>query len=54
MLNPQEEAKREQLKAKCREMKVLPPSDIFIGLQVHEKGKLIFDDVQRGHSGLLS
>ena len=50
MLNPQEEAKREQLKAKCREMKVLPPSDIFIGLQVHEKGKLIFEDVQRGHS----
>lgn len=50
MLNPQEEAKREQLKAKCREMKVLPPTDIFIGLQVHEKGNLIFDDVQRGHS----
>ncbi len=50
MLNPQEEAKREQLKAKCREMKVLPPTDIFIGLQVHDKGNLIFDDVQRGHS----
>lgn len=50
MLDAKEEAKREQLKAKCREMKVLPPSDIFIGLQVHEKGNLIFDDVQRGHS----
>jgi hypothetical protein len=50
MLDAKEEAKREQLKAKCREMKVLPPSDIFIGLQVHEKGKLIFDDIQRGHS----
>lgn len=50
MLDLIEEAKREELKIKCREMKVLPPSDIFIGLQVHEKGKLIFEDVQRGHS----
>ncbi len=50
MLDVIEEAKREELKAKCREMKVLPPTDIFIGLQVHDKGKLIFDDVQRGHS----
>ena len=50
MLNPQEEAKREQLKAKCREMKVVPPPDIFIGLQVHKDNKLLFDDIQRGHS----
>lgn len=50
MLDVIEEAKREELKAKCREMKVLPPTDIFIGLQVHDKGNLIFDDVQRGHS----
>jgi len=50
MLNPQEEAKREQLKSKCREMKVVPPPDIFIGLQVHKDNKLLFDDVQRGHS----
>lgn len=50
MLDQQEEYKREQLKIKCREMKVMPPTDIFIGLQVHDKGNLIFDDVQRGHS----
>ena len=50
MLNVQEELKYQELKNKCREMKVLPPTDIFIGLQVHDKGNLIFDDVQRGHS----
>lgn len=50
MLDIQEELKREQLKAKCREMKVLPPTDIFIGIQVHKDNKLLFDDVQRGHS----
>ena len=50
MLDQIEEEKYRVLKAKCRELKVVPPTDIFIGLQVHKDGKLIFDDIQRGHS----
>lgn len=50
MLNPIEEAKFAELRDKCRDLRVLTPPDIFIGLQVHDKGNLIFDDVQRGHS----
>lgn len=51
MLNPIEEAKFQELKDKCRDLRVPPPPDIFIGLQVHDhNGILVFDDVQRGHS----
>ena len=51
MLNPIEEKKYQDLKNKCMELRVPPPPDLFIGLQVHdEKGVLVFDDVQRGHS----
>lgn len=51
MLNQEEEAKFNELKDKCRELKVPPPMDIFIGFKVHDKnGILIFDDLQRGHS----
>jgi hypothetical protein len=50
MLDPQEEAKFDELKAKCRELKVPAPPEIMIGLKVHEGGVLTFDDVQRGHS----
>jgi hypothetical protein len=50
MLDPKEEAKFDELKAKCRELKVPAPPEIMIGLQVHENGVLTFDDVQRGHS----
>jgi hypothetical protein len=50
MLDPKEEAKFDELKVKCRELKVLAPPEIMIGLQVHEGGVLTFDDVQRGHS----
>jgi hypothetical protein len=50
MLDPKEEAKFDELKAKCRELKVPAPPEIMIGLQVHEGGVLTFDDVQRGHS----
>jgi len=50
MLDQIEEEKYRLLKDKCRELKVVPPPEIFIGLQVHDKGNLIFDDVQRGHS----
>jgi len=51
MLNPSEEAKFAELKDKCRELKVQPPPEIMIGLQVHDKnGVLTFSDIQRGHS----
>ena len=51
MLDPQEEAKFDELKAMCRELKVPSPPEIMIGLKVHDKdGNLTFDDVQRGHS----
>jgi hypothetical protein len=50
MLDPKEEAKFDELKAKCRELKVPAPPEIMIGLKVHEGGVLTFDDVQRGHS----
>jgi hypothetical protein len=51
MLDPKEEARFDELKAKCRELKVPAPPEIMIGLKVHDKnGILTFDDVQRGHS----
>jgi hypothetical protein len=50
MLDPKEEAKFDELKSMCRELKVPAPPEIMIGLQVHEGGVLTFDDVQRGHS----
>lgn len=51
MLDPKEEARFEELRVMCRELKVPSPPQIMIGLQVHDKaGNLTFDDVQRGHS----
>lgn len=51
MLNKNEEAKHAKLREMCRELRVPPPPEIFIRLQVHDKtGKLVFDDTQRGHS----
>ena len=51
MLDPKEEARFEELRDVCRELKVPSPPQIMIGLQVHDKdGNLTFDDVQRGHS----
>jgi len=50
MLDPQEEAKFVELKATCRELRVQAPTDLFIGTQVHDAGKLIHEDIQRGHS----
>ena len=51
MLNPIEEAKFQELKDKCRELKVPTLPEIFIGLKVHDhNGVLTFDDIQRGHS----
>jgi hypothetical protein len=51
MLDPKEEARFDELKAKCRELKVPAPPEIMIGLKVHDhNGILTFDDIQRGHS----
>jgi hypothetical protein len=51
MLDPKEEKKFEELKDRCRELKVPAPPEIMIGLKVHDKsGVLVFDDKQRGHS----
>jgi hypothetical protein len=51
MLDPKEEKKFEELRNKCRDLKVPAPPEIMIGLKVHDKnGVLTFDDVQRGHS----
>jgi hypothetical protein len=50
MLDPKEEARFDELKSKCRELKVPAPPEIMIGLKVHEGGVLIFDDTQRAHS----
>lgn len=53
MLNPIEEARHDELKKMCAELKVPAPPEIFIRFQAHDKdGKLIFDDKQRGHSWL--
>ncbi len=51
MLDSKEEKKFAELREKCRELKVMAPPEIFIGLKVHDKnGVLVFDDIQRGHS----
>ena len=50
MLDQKEEAKFDELKGMFRDLKLPPPPEIFIGLQVHKDGELIFDDKQRGHS----
>jgi hypothetical protein len=50
MLDPKEEKRFEELRGMCRELKVIAPPEIMIGLQVHEGGVLTFDDKQRGHS----
>jgi hypothetical protein len=51
MLDPKEEARFDELKSMCRELKVPAPPEIMIGLQVHDhNGVLVFDDKQRGHS----
>jgi hypothetical protein len=51
MLDLKEEARFADLKNMCRELKVLAPPEIMIGLQVHDhNGVLTIDDIQRGHS----
>jgi hypothetical protein len=51
MLDKVEEAKFAALKDMCRSLKVVVPPEIFIEFKVVDKtGKLIFDDIQRGHS----
>lgn len=51
MLNPIEEAKHAKLREMCRELRVPPPPEIYIGLKVVDRnGALVFDDKQRGHS----
>ena len=50
MLDIKEEAKFDELKGMFRDLKLPPPPEVFIGLQVHKDGELIFDDKQRGHS----
>lgn len=50
MLNPVEEEKYRKLREQCKELRVVTAPDVFIGLQVHRDGKLVFDDIQRGHS----
>jgi hypothetical protein len=50
MLDPKEEARFDELKTMCRELKVPSPPEIMIGLKVHEGGVLTFYDIQRGHS----
>ena len=51
MLNPTEEAKFAELKKMSAELHIPAPTEIFIHLQVHDKGgKISFDDFQRGHS----
>jgi len=51
MLNIREEEKIKKLRDACRDLKVVPPPDIMIDLQVHDKdGNLTFNDIQRGHS----
>ena len=50
MLDPIEEKKFEDLKGMCRDLNVLPPIDIFIGLKVENGGKVVEEDLQRGHS----
>jgi hypothetical protein len=51
MLKWEEEKKFAELREKCRELRVMPPPELMIGLKVHDKdGNLVFDDVQRGHS----
>ena len=50
MLDQKEESKFDELKGMFRDLKLPPPPEIFIGLQVHKDGELIFDDKQRGHS----
>lgn len=51
MLNPIEEEKFKRLRENCRELGVIAPAEVFIGLKVHDKlGALTFDDIQRGHS----
>lgn len=50
-LDPEEEKKFAELRDKCRELKVMPPPEIKIGIQVHDKdGNLTYEDIQRGHS----
>ena len=50
MLDIIEEAKFFELKEKCRELNVVPPPEIMINLSVVKDGKVLFKDVQRGHS----
>jgi len=50
MLNVEEEKRICELKALCKELKIQAPIDIYISLKVEKNNKVLFDDVQRGHS----
>lgn len=50
MLNVEEEKRIRELKALCKELKIQAPIDIYISLKVEKNNKVLFDDVQRGHS----
>jgi hypothetical protein len=51
MLNKDEELKFKRLKEMCAELHVLPPPDVFIRFEVHDKnGKLLHNHLERGHS----
>lgn len=45
-----EEREFAMLHDKCRELKVMPPPAIFIGLKVEKGGSVLLEDMQRGHS----
>ena len=50
MLNLDEEKKILELKSICKELKIQAPMDIFITMKVEKQKKVLFEDVQRGHS----
>lgn len=50
MLNVEEEKRICELKALCKELKIQAPIDIYISLKVEKNNKVLFDDIQRGHS----
>jgi len=51
MLDLKEEQKFKNLKDMCLELRVPPPPDVFIRMQVHDKnGALVSDNKERAHS----
>ena len=51
MLNHIEECRFAKMRDLCRELKMPPPVEIFVGSKLIDKnGIVLFDDIQRGHS----